>query len=111
MKATTQAELDALPPAEREIQNRLIREGRIRVVSPGEKGKEKGPKAPRVPEPLEALKGKQVRMSLVNGTSLEGALQTVSRFECVLTILGRGPVVILKHALALAEEMKAPGAG
>ena len=100
----TQAKLDSLPPVEREIQNRLIREGRLRVVNPGEKGKEKKPA--RTPEPLERLKEKQVRLSIVGGTILEGTLREVSRFEVVL-VTGERSLIILKHGILLVEEVKA----
>ena len=101
----TQAKLDSLPPVEREIQNRLIREGRLRVVSPGEKGTSKE-KPARTPEPLERLKETQVRLSIVGGTILEGTLREVSRFEIVLST-GERSLVILKHAILCCEEVKA----
>ena len=101
VKTVTQAWLDGLPPIEREIQNSLIRQGRITVAT-----KEKGAKAPRTPEPLERLKETQVRLSIVGGTILEGTLREVSRFEIVLST-GERSLVILKHAILCCEEVKA----
>ena len=106
VKDITQARLDALPPVEREIQNSLIRQGRLRVAGPGEK---KGEKPPRVPEPMELLRGKHVKIVLVTGATLEGTLQEVSRFEVVLLVDGTRSVVVLKHAVVMVEveELKA----
>jgi len=102
VKDITQAKLDALPPVEREIQNSLIRQGRLKVAGPGEK---KGERPVRVPEPLEGLVGKPVKVILVNGTSIEGLLKTVSRFEVVLST-GERSLVVLKHAILMASEQE-----
>ena len=100
-------------PAERALTDSLIKEGRIRVVStnnpatsPGKEGKEKPPKKERIKEPMELLRGKRVKLVLVNGTSLEGEVKEVSRFEVVLSTGGRS-LVILKHAILCCEEVKA----
>ena len=109
MRTLTALEFANQLPSEKALTTRAIQEGRLRVVSPGEKGTSKE-KPARTPEPLERLKEKQVRLSIVGGTILEGTLREVSRFEVVLSTGGRS-LIILKHAILCCEELKAPGAG
>ena len=109
VKTISPLELANQPPAERALTNQLIKEGRIQVVSvnspatsPGKEGKEKRPPKERTKEPLEGLVGKRCKITLLNGTTLEGDLEVVSKFEIVLTNEGWS-LVVLKHAIATAE--------
>ena len=101
------------PPAERALTDSLIKEGRIRVVSanspatsPGKEKEKKRERPPRVPEPMELLRGRRCTVTLVNGDTLEGDLKEISKFEVVLST-GERSLVILKHAILCCEEVKA----
>jgi small nuclear ribonucleoprotein (snRNP)-like protein len=102
MKTITELELAGQPPAERAITDQLIRQGRIKVVAVKEKEK-RPPKPPRMPEPLESLVGRRVKLTLTNGDDLEGILHTVSRFEVVLILEDECEIVVLKHAIMTAQ--------
>jgi len=111
----TRGEYDALPPQQREFYDRLVREGRIKIVPdrapPGDKlgdGHRSGRKQPEEkPDPIERMKGRSVRARLVDGSNLEGTLTEISKFEVVVATEGRD-LVVLKHALITLEEILGP---
>ena len=105
MRTLTALEFANQLPSEKALTTRAIQEGRLRVVSPGEKGKEK--KLGRTPEPLEGLRGKRCTVTLVNGDTLEGDLKEISKFEVVLST-GERSLIILKHGILFCEEALLP---
>ncbi len=55
-----------------------------------------------IKEMLRSFLGKEIVLSLRNGTKLKGKLESVSTYELVITISYK-PVVVLKHAVDYVE--------
>ncbi len=53
-------------------------------------------------EMLNVFLGKEVDISIRNGTKLKGRLESVSTYELVIT-MSHKPVVVLKHAIDFVE--------
>jgi len=114
----SQREFDALVPAQQAFYRDLIKQGRARITpdaGPGtmvpEKKRDRGDRqTERKPAPLDRLVGRQVRILLTNGQSIEGTLTEVSQYEAVLAT-ATGTLIVFKHAITTAEEMKIPEQG
>jgi sRNA-binding regulator protein Hfq len=118
LQKITQADFDAMNPARQAIYVDLIKKGQVRIVSADELNvKHDGAKKDRRNDParddrgpLSRMKNKTVTILLVNGQALTGRLLEIAQFEIVLTTEGRD-LVVLKHAVISAEELKIPEQG
>ncbi|KCZ72096.1 hypothetical protein ANME2D_01498 [Candidatus Methanoperedens nitroreducens] len=63
---------------------------------------EQNPEFKGTKDMLSAFLGKEVNLSLRNGTKLTGRLESVSTYELVITVSHK-PVVVLKHAIDYVE--------
>ena len=102
----SQKDFDAMSDAKKLFYLELIKKGQVKISDGIEKPK---PDKPRKHEegrsPFSWLKNKNVRVTLVTGEILTGLLTDVWTYEIALDIPGSKPVLILKHAMAIVQEV------
>ena len=103
----SQKDFDAMSDAKKLFYLDLIKKGQVKISNGDEKPK---PDKPRKHEegrsPFSWLKNKNVRVTLVTGEILTGLLTDVWTYEIALDISGSKPVLILKHAMAIVQEVQ-----
>ena len=103
----SQKDFDAMSDAKKLFYLELIKKGQVKISNGDEKPKPDKSRAPREEgrSPFSWLKNKNVRVTLVTGEMLTGLLTDVWTYEIALDIPGSKPVLILKHAMAIVQEV------
>ena len=104
----SQKDFDAMSDAKKLFYLELIKKGQVKISNGDEKPKPDKSRAPREEgrSPFSWLKNKNVRVTLVTGEMLTGLLTDVWTYEIALDIPGSKPVLILKHAMAIVQEVQ-----
>jgi len=103
----SQKDFDAMSDAKKIFYLELIKKGQVKISDGIEKPKPDKSRAPceEGRSPFSWLKNKNVRITLVTGEMLTGLLTDVWQYEIALDIPGSKPVLILKHAMAIVQEV------
>ena len=104
----SQKDFDAMNDAKKTFYLELIKKGQVRISNGDEPQKKEKPIGNREEgrSPFSWLKNKNVQVTLVTGEILTGLLTDVWQYEIALDIPGSNPILILKHALMLVQEVQ-----
>ena len=103
----SQKDFDNMNGAKKIIFTDLIKKGQVRISNGDEAPKTEKSKGKHEEGrgPFSWLKNKTVRVTLVTGEMLTGLLTDVWQYEIALDIPGSKPVLILKHAMMVVQEV------
>lgn len=114
----TQADFDAMSPSRQAFFLERINKGQVKIVSASEiaaasqttKNDMREKPSEKKRGPIDRLRGKSVKIHLVDGRDLTGTLTETWQYEVILSTATGAPV-ILKHAIISVEEDKNPEQG